>query len=572
MPILVETGADAQVDPARLIDSSLLGHRYTGFRSFNQFQDQVTELSNGLIGWPGGYLAEDRDDIFGLEYAETGLANPVTSFRPIDDILAFAVENGHGLAVTLPTMHWYEDLDGLRVQTRLFMEKLLGGDFGPLPGNFILEIGSEYYGHAPHLGMTADELAPIYGQISSVMIEEIVAARENPEINIEGVDVGIGVQGGRSGECSCRIAEAMTPETIAEIDYVVLSRLPTNFSGVDWGMPAYTELKAFWDEAIAEAGGEPPDILLASFNVASPTRSEALAAYEATLAEAGSTADVTDQELAERSDTDFEQFWQDRIERFDLGIDQPRVLMEIFAEFHAIGMSAGISFGTDQFHPGRISYTDDTGQPVSFIGMDFLHMLYDSVDGTTMLDVSLENTAADAQNVYAFQGEHHTTLFVMGRAEPADVALEIEGLTTDFTKVYVDTLTPEIPADWMDRYDIPDNPAIDESPEAETYAEGVEGTQVPEIAGSILTVSLTAPGQIVRIVLTHSAEGEEQVSDWVYDPASGLALQDDPVDAEEGEDDPTPDDDPIPGPDSDGGGLGGMLLLLLPVLALMGLG
>jgi hypothetical protein len=237
-------------------------------------------------------------------------------------------------------------------------------------------------------------------------------------------------------------------------------------------------------------------------------------------------------------------------------------------------MSAGISFGTDQLHPGRLSLTDNTGQDVSFIGMDFLHYLYDSIDGTTMLEVSTQNTARDAHGVYAFEGGEHTTIFVMGNDITGDVTLNIEGLSDQYRTAYVDTLTPQVSDDWMDRFGIVDNPNVDETPEAETYAEGVEGMQVPRVDGSNLTVRIEEPGQVIRIVLTHSAEGDAAVSGWVFDPLSGVDL---PFLDDGGTDPETdPDTDPNPEVDVDAGGsdagIGAIFLLLLPLLALAGLG
>ena len=575
MPDIINTGVDAHYVPGRVIDSSLFGHRYVGFRGFDRFEGQVSELHNGLIGWPGGYLAEDRTDLFGLEYADTGLAAPGSTFASINQVMEFAVENGHGLAVTLPTMLWHDDLDGLRAQTRLFMENLLGGTYGAVPDHFVIELGSEYYGHAAHIGMTADEMAPLYGEIVTVMIEEITAVRDDPARNLQDVDVLIGVQGGRDEE-AVRIYDSMSTDALSHVDYVLMSRLPTNVSGVDWGMPTYEHVIDEWSAVVEAARGAPPEILLISFNVASPTRSEALQSYITTMADNGQTVTVTSAEMQDRTNTEFEQFWQDRIERFDLGLDHPRVLMELFSEFHAAGMSAGISFGTDQIHPGRLSLTDNAGQDVSFMGMDFLHYLYDSIDGTTMLEVSTQNSAGDAHGVYAFEGGQHTTIFVMGNDTTGDVTLNIEGLSDQYRTAYVDTLTPQVSDDWMDRFGIVDNPNVDETPEAETYAEGVEGTQVPQVDGSNLTVRIEEPGQVIRIVLTHSVEGDAAVSGWVFDPLSGVDLPflDDAGTDPDTDPDPELDTDPDVPVDAGGSdaGIGAIFLLLLPLLALAGLG
>ena len=585
MAVAITTGPASYVGPEQGIDSDLFGFRYIGFRSLDRFAAQTAESPAGLIGWPGGYLAEDRDDIFGLEYAETGLANPASSFPSVATIMDFAIKHDQGLALTLPTMHWYDDIDGMRVQVRIFMEKLLSGAFGPVPANFTIEVGSEYYAHAPHLGLTSEQMGPSYGQIASSMIDELRAAENDPTINTQGVEVQIGVQAGRNDECSCRIRDAMTPEALAEIDLIIMARMPLNFGGVDRSMAAYqTSLDAF-NEGIVAAGGEPAQIFMTSFNVASPTRDEALRAYETTLGPEGADQVPTAGELAARSDAAFEQFLQDRIERFDLGLDQPKMLMELFAEYHELGMISGVAFGTDQAYPGRLSFVDVEGKSVSLLGMDFLNFLYESVDETRMLDVSVTNSASTPNPVYAFEGKDHTTIFVMGGRIPGEVELEIEGLATDYTRAYVDVLTPVVPEDWMTRYGIPDTPGVDETPESETFADSVAGTQAPSFRGESMVVRVEEPGQIIRIVLAHSAEGEAQVEEWLVDPAQSVDLlavfPDDGDPSEPGPTDPEPqpeDPPPVeeeeeePASAGDDGGLGMLLLMFLPLLALAGLG
>lgn len=571
MPINVNTGSDAFVGPEAGIDSNLFGYRFTGFRSLDRFDAQTAGDPAGLISWPGGYLVEDRTDLYGLEYVDNGLANPDSGFPSIADVMEYAVRNNHGLAVTLPTMHWHEDIPGYRVQVQEFMHNLVSGVYGPLPNTLIIEVGSEFYGHAAHLGHTVDEMAPSYGEMANALIEEVRAAENDPTVNVLGADIQIAVQAGRHDADEDAIIAELTNESLAEIDLIINARMPINFGGVDRDMPDYDSLTQEWTDAITAAGGDAPHIFLTSFNTASPTRTEAMNAYVATNAENGVVIDPNSIDTTNRTDAEFEQFWQDRIERFDLGFDQPRMLMELFAEYHEAGMIAGTAFGADQLHPGRLSFADVDRQPVSFIGMDFLNFLYESVDETRMLDISVTNTASTPNPVYAFEGDTHTTIFVMGGRTPGEVELNIEGLSQEYTRAYVDTLTPEVPADWMERFAVPDNPDVDETPESETFAEGVLGTQAPEFRNGNMVVHVEEPGQVIRIVLARSDDGEAAVEDWVVDPEMSADLAavfpDDP--------DPDPEDpsdeDEVTSSGGDGG-IGMIFFLLLPLLALAGMG
>lgn len=565
--VVVSTGQDAWVGPAGGLDSDLFGFRYSGYRSFDRFEAQTSESHIGVIAWPGGHLVEHREDIFGLEYAETGLANPDTNFPSISQIMAFANETNHGIAITLPTIAWLDDPVGMREQLGIFASRLLSGAFGDVPQHVIIEIGSEYYGHAVDLGMTSEELAPLYGELAADMVDTLRMIEADPAINTQGIRLEIGVQAGRTDADAALIIDGMDDASLAEIDYVIMARMPLNFAGIDREMGAYHQTLDTWTDAVVGAGGDAPDVFLTSFNVASPTRDEALRAYIETMADQGTVIDPSSIDMEGRTDTEFEQFWQDRIDRFDLGLDQPKMLMELFAEFHELGATSGAAFGVDQIHPGRLSYTDGAGEPVSMIGMDFLNFLYESVDDTRMLQVSVSNDAETENPVYAFEGQNHTTIFVMGGRETGELELDIEGLNRNFTRAYVDTLTPVVPGDWMQSYGIPDNPDIDESPEGETFAEGEIGTQLPEFRNGNMVVSLDAPGQVVRIVLAHSAEGEAEVEGWVANPAGSVDL------VEEFAGDAGDEDDTDAAVTESGGdgGFGMVFLLLLPLLALAGM-
>lgn len=572
MTVTISTGADAYVGPESGIDADLFGFRYSAYRSFERFEEQTAESHVGVIGWPGGHLVEHRSDVFGLEFAEDGLANPASSFPSVAKIMQFAMETNHGIAITLPTIAWIDDPDGLRTQVGVFFRHLLSGDFGPTPDNVIIELGSEYYGHAEDVGMTADALAQIYGEIASIMIDEIRAVEGDPSLNTLGVKVQVAVQAGRDAASADLVIDGMTDEALTEIDYVIMARMPLNFGGIDRTMEVYDQTLDTWTDAVVDAGGDPPEVFMTSFNVASPTRDEALRAYVETMADQGTTVDPDDVDMAGRTDASFEQFWQDRIERFDLGFDQPKMLMELFAEFHELGATSGTAFGVDQLHPGRLSFEDEAGTPVSMIGMDFLNFLYESVDDTRLLAASVANSPRTENPIYAFEGEHHTTIFVMGGREPGEVELDIEGLERDYTRAYVDTLTPVVPDNWMSRYGITDNPAVDETHEAETYAEGVEGSQTPDFRDGNMLVRVEEPGQVVRIVLTHSAQGEAEVESWVGSPAASVDLVEEFADDPDNPDDPDPPDEGDDGSDGGGDGGGMIFLLLLPLLALAGMG
>jgi hypothetical protein len=579
MDITVETGSLAYVANTSVIDTSLFGFRYTGFRDFDRFVEQTDHAHGGLIGWPGGYIAEDRPELFGYDYP--GLVSPAARIPSVEEMITHANQTGQGLSITLPTMYFLDDPESIRPHMRDFMQDLLSGTWGPLPENFIIELGSEYYAHLSHGELSSAEAAPLYGRLATVMIEEITAAEADPSINLVQGVVQIAIQGGRSEDCACSIQDEMTPDALAAIDLVAMSRMPLYFSGVDRGMSDYDQSFGSWSEAIEEAGGMAPSIFMTSFNVASPTRSEAATAYINTMADQGIVITRDALDLDGRSNTAFEQFWQDRLDRIDIGVDQPRVLMELFAEYHQAGMTAGTAFGVDQVHPGRLSHEDAAGQPQSLLGMDFLEMLYESIDGTRMLDISTQNSASTPYGVYGFEGPDHLTLFVMGHDHTGDVHLTMDGLGREYTMVWAESLTATVPQDWQAQYGVPVSAGVDQTPEAFTYADGRHGAVDVRVDDAGIGFDMTAPGQVVRLVLARTPVGEEAVQAWIGPDAAVIDLLEDVLIDPAPDPEATPDPDPTPDPDGspdeetnadDGGVFGGLLFLLLPLLALAGMG
>ena len=92
MDITVETGSLAYVANTSVIDTSLFGFRYTGFRDFDRFVEQTDHAHGGLIGWPGGYIAEDRPELFGYDYP--GLVSPAARIPSVEEMIAHANQTG----------------------------------------------------------------------------------------------------------------------------------------------------------------------------------------------------------------------------------------------------------------------------------------------------------------------------------------------------------------------------------------------------------------------------------------------------------------------------------------------
>jgi hypothetical protein len=121
----------------------------------------------------------------------------------------------------------------------------------------------------------------------------------------------------------------------------------------------------------------------------------------------------------------------------------------------------------------------------------------------------------------------------------------------------------------MRLFGIVDNPSVDESEEAKTYAEALRAPADPLRTADGVQVSLSEPYQIVRLAFAKTETGAAEIATWSAGAVLDLTLPPPPPL-------PEPDDAGDESPDDaaeadDGGvGMGIALALLLPLLFLMG--
>lgn len=579
--ISIATGSASYAPEAGIFDADHFGYNYTGFRAFSRFENQLDGSTVGMITWPGGSLAENATDKFGLEYE--GLWNGPASAGNLPELMAYANESGATLAVVLPTLRYLGRMDEMRADIRDFMTDLLGGVYGPLPENMVLEVGSEFY--STFRGM--QDPARIYGDIADTMIREIQSCLDNPSINALGTDLDIAIQGGRNLTEDALLRGELSDETFRSVDMVIHHRFVVMATGVDRSADQIGAILDAWERDSEAVGGERPELFLGTHNVASYTRGEALGDYLKMLEGQGPMTYDPAVDLAGRTDTEFEQFYQDRLERYDYGAEHPRVLLEMMAEYGAEGMGAAGTYGSDLQHAARLTFVDASGAPVKFVGQDMLDMMAESIQGTNLLQTSLTNDARDDIWVYGYENDDKLVVFLSASAKaPGNVALNISGLGSTYHAVWGDSLTAEVPADWMTRFGIPDNPAVDETPESRSFALGVQEAVTPTIENGQLTVNLDDPHEVIRLSFAKTAAGAEEIagfaqgtpvdlSDVAPQPMLMNAYGDFPaVDFQPlDEDDVADDQDDLDAMDDGGMGGSGMaigLALLLPLLAVAG--
>jgi hypothetical protein len=514
--ISVNTGADAVIAGTKAIGGEDLGVRYSGYRDLDRFDAQIEGLNVGMISWPGGTLAETDLKSYGLEYPD--LVDPASGRAGLSEMMKFAIDHDSGLSVVLPTARYANDIDGMRADVKAFMQDLLGGSYGPMPEKMIFHIGSEHYAHFQ--GLTPDGAASGYGHVAAEMVHEIQEALDDPKVNAHHVDIDVSVQAGRTMVEDQAIRDSFDPDTLSTVDLVMHHRYAAQAGGVDWGLKSFGPILDAWQHDVVAAGGELPETHLSEWNVASLTRNEVLNSYVRDMSAHGVHINPADVDLAGRTDTDFENYWQEALTTRDYGVAAPRLYLELFSEYQAEGLGSATIHAVDMVHAGRITFQDLHGDPVRFVGGEMINMLYESVEGTQVLDAVEGNSSKDEVWTYGFEGHDRTVVFLASDPDKAagKIDLEIEGLNKGYAAVWVEGLTAEVPEDWMSRFGIIDNKNVDESNEGQTYAQGHREHIGFDVKGSTVSFSLDHPGEVVRVVIAHSPAEAAQIAQWAGTP------------------------------------------------------
>lgn len=561
----LDTGAAAVAPESTEIDRLAMGARFVSYRSDARFEAHIDELDPGLLVWPGGDLAERRTDRYGFEYEE--LYNDAIDRPGLSEMMTFANEQDAALSVVLPTVRYQGREADLANDVRDFMGKLLGGDFGALPKELILEVGSEFYAYFEDGATSA---AAQYAALADIVVTEIALALGDHTVNTIGADVTIAVQTGREMWEDDDLRDGLSDFALQNTEMLIHHRFPVQTQGFDGRVDDQIEINKAWEADILGVGGEEPDFFVSAWNVAQLTRNSALDLFlddNPHLTEA-------DVDLDARTNADFEAYWQDLLLDYDYGALHPGLILEGFSTYVEAGMDAGAAFGVDVIHPGRLSWRDEDGDDHLFVGGEMLKMIYESVEGTRILSSDEPYDRSAAATTYAFEGDDKLIVFIAAGSDPnTEVTIEIDNLAADYTSVFADRLSVGENPNWMHDFGIVDNPHVDESPEAATYAPGVRSEANVELFQNAITTELGAH-EVVRLAFAKTdaasteleavSEGSEillQMADLPILSHPPASLPDDITQAaaDDGFDD-----------GSDGGGGGGVFgAFILPLLLLL---
>lgn len=485
------------------------GYNYTGFRPFGRFLRQLDDDPVGLISWPGGSVAENLSNRYGLGYDD--LWNDRFGFG-LNDVFAAARARDAAVSIVLPTLPYQGREAALQADIDSFVARLGSGDFGPVPRRLILEVGSEYYAT---FGPGVDN-ATAYGRIADATVKALSRALSDPALNPDGVLPEIAVQSGISAPEDAAIRDEMDDAALAQVDMLIQHRFPLLTGGVDDSAAILADAVKAWSDDMATVGAPRPGVFLSSYNVGSLTREEARANFVEEREAAGEVVDPAAINLETRNDATFEHYWQDQMHLRDYGQDQPRVLLELQARTGALGMEAASAYGVDMIHAARLTGTDVNGQPQDFIGQEMLDMMAESLIDTRPLRLSLRNRAVDDVATYAWENDDKLVAFITLRDQPPGALdVRVPGLAKGaYHSVWAESLRADIPQDWMTRFGIPDRPDVDESPESHSYALGLRESVSVGRDGGFLKLAITAEDQVIRLVFAKTEAGARDIAEW----------------------------------------------------------
>lgn len=539
---------------AQEIGGTSFGVKYTGYRNIARFLEQTEDIEYGMIHWPGGAFAETNDGRFGFEH--TGLMNPNLWGRPaLEDVFELANSQGLAVAITLPTAKYQNDPDALAAEAESFFTDLYSGEFGPLPDQLIIELGNEYYGAFSGSNETAQ--AEDYANVVNAyadLINDIEA-----QFNVNPDQIEYSIQIGTTEEASTEILDTLSDDALLIADFLSHHRYPFEPRGADARIDEVDDiLNAFGDE-INELGGEDPGLFVSEYNSASFTRNEAANKY---LAESDDpTLSWADLDLSGRTNTEFEQFYQDQLGIRTYGIGQAENVLQIFSEYQGIGAEALTSYGWDSTYPGRNTFEGEDGESYTFVGGAIKDMMAESLMGTRVLDLYQDNKFGrgfeDDVAQYGFASPDKLVFFLVAPENLTDpIAIDFD-LTQigPVQAVWGQSLTAETPDNWHDLFDVPEVAGVDQSNEAATYAVAELSETELDLDNNTLQFEFYEPGEVVQLTFARTDAGEDEIREWHGDDMlvlEGLIDIDDtsPVDIGAPVEEPVevPDEEPVEQP------------------------
>lgn len=460
---IIQTGADAYASDA--IPETALGDEFLGWDFLKNYGLREEQIGAHHLRWPGGIPAEEgidtdgdgvRDQVFSLTNPDLLDWDRATGAprEGFSDVIAEAIRQDNSFSLVVgesPYVDAYLDKGPeaayalIRADVDSFVEKICAGEFGEMPKDFVVEIGSEYYATDVWQqriagGFEPKDMAYAWGSVSAVMSDAFKDAVEKYDGAAAGFEPKIAVQLGRiqspngddtdgSPEDNATFISAfdnleasgeIAPKTI---DAVIFHRYLNNFDGLD----------NFISDP--ESAGQ----LQAAIDAW-----QALSVGETQLVVGWDSPDIASKPLIDAD--------PDVALRYGSAVGSST--LQAFSIMAQAGMDYGTIFGTDVVTSGQYGLAG--GKEVYF-GGQLYGLMAESLPGTHLLTGIESNTPGvigNAQvqdntiNTYAFEGEDKVVVFLAAKdfsGDSLDCSFGVEGAysSAEITTLQGDNLDPK---------------------------------------------------------------------------------------------------------------------------------
>jgi len=543
---LLETGQANFANSTEAISSQALGAEFLGWESFYGFSERHEDLGFTHLRWPGGIPAEDgmditgdgvRDVVFDLTSEnimnwprwadEADKTDGVPAGVPregLREMLVFVEKNDMSFAMIAPTARYVGEalqtgglqgaLEHARADIRQFVERLVAGEFGPVPESFTIEIGSEYYATDVWLNNNADphdnrdgmqttgdaDIVRMFGEVFAVISDEIKDTLKELSasgMNPEGIDLKVAVQLGRfqsAPDADIRDGQNSDNDVFMQafrdhdafdaIDSVIWHRFTPEFHQISQGLyedihgTNLGEVVAGWERAT----GRPLDLVGGWL---SPSA-----------------------ELP--SDNEF-------------GAPGLTNILQLFTGLAAAGMDTGSIFGIGFEQAGTLGKG-----PTTFIGGQLFGMMVESLPGMYVLDGFQDNTPAaigdvlvqdNTVNTFAFADNEKVVVFLVAKDFPENSLSHTIKISGKFRQASITRLFDPDGIDIIDDNNI----GVVGSIEDEDNIKFIRSND-----GSSFDIDFGTDYEVIRLTALKSdieeALSDEAVSEPSVPPSIGLVL------------------------------------------------
>lgn len=255
-----------------IVTEKHFGSVYSGFPQDAHYEAVQAEVGTTIFRWPGGYLAEERPEIYditGAQVFDPTLLYSENSSRErysLADATTHAQQNDQTLSVVIPTYRYEGDISQGEADLIEFLQNT--SSIQEIHNHTIrLEIGNEYYASsslsAEEYGIMAARFATVIDEFSSPL-----------------VDFKIIIQAGKSEADNIEILSHFSGSSMEKVDGVSFHMLPINLRNLYYAnhqnetylrLDALENILSAWQNAAFEASVISPKVVMSAWAVGEAT-------------------------------------------------------------------------------------------------------------------------------------------------------------------------------------------------------------------------------------------------------------------------------------------------------------